>query len=254
MAVTGEPFLDLDVIRRNPKVFLGYSDTTVSHFTCYKAGVTSFYGPSILAGFAENGGLFDYMIAAVRAVLCTAEPTVIAPNQDGWTCERSNWGDPSFQDQKRRLQPGSGWRWLQGSGVHRGTLIGGCVEIVDWLRATPVWPGPDEWRDTILFLELSEERPSPKAFTRMLRSLGATGALHGARAILFGRPYGDETTFDAYDAVLQQVCRDLSLDTLPIVTRMDFGHTDPMCVLPYGVEAEVDCVTRTLRLVEPAVT
>jgi muramoyltetrapeptide carboxypeptidase LdcA involved in peptidoglycan recycling len=51
------PFLDYSVIRENPKVFLGYSDSTVTHFAFLKAGVISFYGPSIMAGFDENGGL-----------------------------------------------------------------------------------------------------------------------------------------------------------------------------------------------------
>jgi muramoyltetrapeptide carboxypeptidase LdcA involved in peptidoglycan recycling len=49
------PYTDINVIRQNPKIFLGFSDTTVTHFACYKAGLTSFYGTSILVGFAENG-------------------------------------------------------------------------------------------------------------------------------------------------------------------------------------------------------
>src|SRR6201996_4407417 len=55
------PFLDYSVIRENPKVFLGYSDTTVTHFAFLKAGVVSFYGPSVMAGFDENDGLLRYM-------------------------------------------------------------------------------------------------------------------------------------------------------------------------------------------------
>ena len=51
------PWLDLDAIRANPKIFLGYSDSTVTHFAFLKAGVTSFYGPSIMAGFDEPGSL-----------------------------------------------------------------------------------------------------------------------------------------------------------------------------------------------------
>jgi muramoyltetrapeptide carboxypeptidase LdcA involved in peptidoglycan recycling len=51
------PFLDYSVIRENPKVFLGYSDSTITHFAFLKAGVSSFYGPSLMAGFDENGGL-----------------------------------------------------------------------------------------------------------------------------------------------------------------------------------------------------
>ena len=88
------PFLDLSVIRENPKVFLGYSDTTVSHFACLKAGVVSFYGPAVMAGFAENGGLFPYMTSSIRRNLCSTEPTgLIIPNAEGWTCERLDWAD-----------------------------------------------------------------------------------------------------------------------------------------------------------------
>lgn len=51
------PHIDLKAIAQNPKVFIGYSDTTVNHFVCLKAGLSSFYGSSILAEFAENGAL-----------------------------------------------------------------------------------------------------------------------------------------------------------------------------------------------------
>ena len=54
------PHIDLNVIADNPKVFLGYSDPTVLHFGCLKAGLGSFYGPTIMAGFAENGGMHAY--------------------------------------------------------------------------------------------------------------------------------------------------------------------------------------------------
>jgi len=67
------PFLDLAVIRENPKVFLGYSDTTVTHFACMKAGLVTFYGPAIMAGFSENGGLFPYMTSSIRRTLFSAE-------------------------------------------------------------------------------------------------------------------------------------------------------------------------------------
>ena len=117
------PFLDLTVIRENPKVFLGYSDTTVSHFACLKAGVVSFYGPAVMAGFGENGGLFPYMISSIRRNLCSTEPIgLIIPNADGWTCERLDWAEPGLQNQPRRLNQCSGWHWLKGTGIRRGKL------------------------------------------------------------------------------------------------------------------------------------
>jgi muramoyltetrapeptide carboxypeptidase LdcA involved in peptidoglycan recycling len=39
----------------------------------------------------------------------------------------------------------------------------------------------------------------------------------------------------------------------PIVAAIDFGHTDPFFVLPYGVKAEIDCDARTCSIVESAV-
>jgi muramoyltetrapeptide carboxypeptidase LdcA involved in peptidoglycan recycling len=117
------PFLDLSVIRENPKVFLGYSDTTITHFAFLSAGVTSFYGPSIMAGFDENGGLPPYMAESVRQVLFAPAPCLsISPNHDGWTSASWEWGDEKRNQKKRKLQPCSGWRWLQGTGQHRGPL------------------------------------------------------------------------------------------------------------------------------------
>ena len=54
------PYIDFEVIRNNPKIFMGYSDTTIAHFMCLKANLSSFYGPSIMAEFAENIKIFDY--------------------------------------------------------------------------------------------------------------------------------------------------------------------------------------------------
>jgi muramoyltetrapeptide carboxypeptidase LdcA involved in peptidoglycan recycling len=248
------PFLDLALIRDNPKPFLGYSDSTVIHFACFKAGLVSFYGPSIMAGFAENGGLFPYMVSSVRQNLfCTEAAGQIAPNTDGWTCERLEWADPELQTQSRKLYPCSGWRWLQGTGIHRGRLMGGCVEVVDWLRGSPVWPDLAVWRESVLFLELSEEAIAPSTLVRILRSIAATGALQAVRGILFGRPYGEESSFGAYDMALREVCRELGLESLPVVTQMDFGHTDPMFVIPYGVEAEIDCDRQQFRYTDAAV-
>jgi len=250
------PFLDLSVIRENPKVFVGYSDTTVTHFAFLKAGVTSFYGPSIMAGFDENGGLLQYTVESVRQMLFGPSilPAPISPNQDGWTCASFAWGDERRNEKPRRLQPCSGWRWLRGRGQHRGQLIGGCLEVIDWLRGTPIWPDQSVWRNSVVFLEISEEAPSALAVVRTLRALAATGALLEARGILMGRPYGDETKFEEYDAALLQVIGELRLDSLPLVTQMDFGHTDPKFVVPYGIEVEIDCDRQQIRLLESATT
>lgn len=47
------PYIDYGVIYNNPKIFMGYSDTTVSHFMMRKAGLVSYYGPSVCVNLAN---------------------------------------------------------------------------------------------------------------------------------------------------------------------------------------------------------
>lgn len=252
------PYLDLQIIQANPKIFLGFSDTTVTHLACFKAGLVSFYGPSIMAGFAENGGLFPYTVASLRKTLFSAEPIgELLPNPNGWTAEFLDWADPSLQTQRRAVHPSTGWRFLQGQGRVQGQLIGGCLEVLDWLRGTPLWPNRTAWQGAILFLETSEEAPTPGFVARVLRAFGALGILDQISALWFGRPGGDvpEEQFVAYDrAILQVVAEEHGLADLPIVTGMDFGHTDPVFVIPYGVHAQVDCERQACAILESAVT
>jgi len=252
------PYISLDVIRANPKVYVGYSDSTISHMICHKAGLISFYGPSILSGFAESGGMFPYMVDSVRNTMFSAEPPgLIKPNTTGWTVEQKDWANTEFQKERRNLNPSTGWNWLQGSGTTRGRLIGGCIEVLDWLRGTDYWPSADHWDGAILFLEASEDMPSPNLVWYYLRTYAALGILHKLSGILYARPGGDSMPpeqFAAYDEVLLQVVAvEEGLTHLPIISNMDFGHTDPMMVLPYGVTAEIDCEKQQFSILESGV-
>jgi muramoyltetrapeptide carboxypeptidase LdcA involved in peptidoglycan recycling len=118
--------LNLELLAANPKVFLGYSDSTVTQMALLKAGITSFYGPAIMAGFAENGGLHDYLVEAVRRTLFEpGAPYVWSENRDGWTVEHLDWSDPTSQQRRRELRPSTGWRW-HGGATRKGATVVGC--------------------------------------------------------------------------------------------------------------------------------
>lgn len=156
------PYLDLDVIRSNPKVFLGFSDTTALHLACYAAGLTSFYGPSIMAGFAENGGMHAYTADGVHQAMFAAAPIGAVPiNTEGWTAGPTDWASSSLQAQPRHLQPADAPRILQGSGTATGHLLGGCAEVLEMTKGTAWWPDKAAWQGAILFFETSEDAPSP---------------------------------------------------------------------------------------------
>ena len=251
------PYLDLEVIRSNPKIYMGYSDATITHMACFKAGLVSFYGPSIMSGFAENTGLFPYIVDSVRKSLFSSAPIgTIKPNTEGWTVEMLDWANPENQSRKRSLTPTSGWKFLQGEGVRQGHLIGGCLDVLEFLRGTEFWPEPSAWQNAILFLETSEDAPPPSILKYALRSYASMGILKQLSGILFGRPGGNfpPDRFKEYDeAIHLVVTEEEGLSDLPIITHMDFGHTDPIFVLPYGVKAEIDCDNQQFTILENAV-
>lgn len=249
------PFLDLNVIRDNPKIFLGFSDSTITHLACYKAGVSSFYGTSILVGFAENGGMHQYQIDDIRRTLFSAEPIgQIMPNTSGWTSDRSVWEDPNSRHIKRNLTESTGWNFLQGKGIAKGRLIGGCVEVLEFLKGTDYWIPVEEWQDAILFIETSEDMVFPENFRWMLRNYAAQGILHRLKGVIMGRPYLNKYKEEYNEALLKVIRDEEGLDSLPIITEMDFGHTCPTFTIPMGAMAEIDCDQKTFSIPESGVT
>ena len=250
------PYLDLAVIRDNPKVFLGFSDTTSLHLACFAAGLTSFYGPSIMAGFAENGGTHDYTADGVRQALFSTEPAGLVPvNSEGWTAERLDWGNPALHGQRRVLQPADPVRVLQGKGIAQGHLLGGCIEVLEMVKGTAWWPALDAWRGAILFIETSEEAPPPEFLRYWLRNYAAQGILGVLNGIVLARPdpKGDERYREKLEAALIAALAEAGLADLPVLSGLDFGHTQPMLTLPYGVQARIDCGTGRMSILEAGV-
>ena len=211
-----------------------------------------------MAGFAENCGMFPYMVESVRRTLFSAEPIgVIKPNQAEWTVEYLPWENPKNQSIRRKLNPCTGWKFHQEKGVVEGQLFGGCVEVLDWLRGTDYFPSAKDLYGAVLFLETSEEMPPPSFLTRFVRCLAAMGILDGLSGILLGRPGGgvDPATLHEYDdALCKAVREEYGLNDMPIVTNMDFGHTDPMFVLPIGTKVRIDSAKQEIAIDEAAVT
>ena len=246
------PLIDLDLLREHPKAFLGYSDSTITHMALRRAGVVSYYGPAVMAGFAENGGLHEYLVRGVRSMLFEPSPTTPwPPNTDGWTVEHLDWSDPDLQEQPRSLNPTKGWRWHGGT-TAVGPSVAACMEILDFLRGTEWMP---DLEGAVLLLETSEEAPPPEALLRFLRTLHLTGDLERLAGIVLGRPGGSDLGDDqrqAYDkAVLRAVRVEAGLDDLPVVTNVDFGHTDPMWTIPQGVDIQLNVDDQTITFVEP---
>ena len=126
------PYIDFNVIANNPKVFLGYSDSTITHWICMKAGLSSVYGPAILSEFGENVAVFDYTLEQFESVVMHANPIGEILPATAWTGERIEWVIENAHLQKQ-LQPNTAYKLLSGNGqgLVQGHLMGGCMEVLE---------------------------------------------------------------------------------------------------------------------------
>ncbi len=251
------PHLDLSVIRDNPKAFIGYSDATVLHFGCLKAGVGSLHGPSVMSGFAENGGMSTLSSTSFYCAAFVASPIgELARNVEGWTAEHVSWEDPSNQERLRRRSASNGAQRLRGNGRASGHLIGGCAEVLEMLKSTPWWPPPAYWDNAILFYETSEEAPADEFVLRWLRNFAAQGILQRLSGLILARPGGDmnDARCESQKAAVLKALDEVGLRDMPVLADLDFGHTDPILTLPYGASAEIDCESASVRILEAGVT
>ncbi|WP_047384319.1 S66 peptidase family protein [Cetobacterium sp. ZWU0022] len=246
------PFIDFNIIKNNPKVFMGYSDSTVTHFICLKAGISSFYGPSILAEFAENLEMFDYTKYWFEKTVFEKLPIGNIPSSNVWTNEYLPW------DIKNKLTPrntfiNKGYELLQGTKTVQGHLIGGCMEVLEMIKCTEIWPSKKIWKNAILFLEVSESITTPLHLEYWLRNYGAQGILNSINGIIFGKPRHSKF-YDEYKQILLKVIRDeYNLKDLPILYNLNFGHTSPIITIPFGAQAEINCEQISFKILEAGV-
>ena len=246
------PHIDYDVIRDNPKIFMGYSDTTVNHFMMYKAGLGSFYGPSIMCEFGEYVKMFDYTAEAVKAVLF--EDTIgyeIKPSPE-WSDDFIPWCEENQNIQKLMKPDLHGYEILQGKGKAVGHLLGGCIDVFTMVIGTEIFPTVEQWKDAILFIETSEDRPSPDFVKWTLRNLAAQGILKVLNGIIVGKPQGEQYYEEYKEAILKVVAGEEKLTYLPIIYNVNFGHAMPIGVIPYGITVQLDCDEKRITLLESA--
>jgi muramoyltetrapeptide carboxypeptidase LdcA involved in peptidoglycan recycling len=242
------PLLDFDLIRENPKIFVGYSDVTVLNVAIWqKTGLTTFNGPMLLTDFGEHPRVYaytrDYFLKAVARAIPIGK---IAPAAR-WTEEFQDWGKQEDLQRPRKLRKSAGWTWLK-PGAMEGRLVGGCIESLQHLRGTSYWP---DWRDAIWFFETSEEKPSPETVDGMLMDYENMGVLAKLHGMIVGRPmgYSDEEKQRLRERILERT----SKYQFPVICDMDFGHTAPLFTLPLGCRARIDSQQQEFEILEAAV-
>ncbi len=143
----------------------------------------------------------------------------------------------------------SDYETLQGSGIVSRKLLGGCIDVFPMVIGTEIWPTKEQWKDKILLLETSEEKPSPDLLTYYLRNLGAQGILNVIQGIIVGKPQ-DEKYYEEYKEVYKKVLKEFHQEELPVLYNVNIGHACPIGILPVGTDIQVDFTNKKIYLLE----
>jgi muramoyltetrapeptide carboxypeptidase LdcA involved in peptidoglycan recycling len=152
----------------------------------------------------------------------------------------------------REFNKNTEYEILQGRGKTKGKLIGGCLEVIEYIKGTSLFPEVEIFDETILFLETSEVMPPIWFFEDSLRNYGSMGILNRVNGIIFGKPQGNQF-YEEYKTVIKEVLAEFGKDHMPVLYNASFGHNEPKCCIPYGVLAEIDCDEKTFSILESAV-
>lgn len=245
------PYLDRKIITNNPKILMGYSDTTTLLTYINQLGLVTFNGPAIMSGFFQADKFPQQFKDHVREMLFEPKKEYQYRGYEHYSEGYQDWS----KKQTEKLNPrktSKGWKWLQGKSVVQGELFGGCIAVLEFMKGTEFWPKPNFWKNKILFLETSEDKPSPTQVKWMLRNYGMQGVYDKIKGLLFGRPrdYSDKEKKELDQNILEIIAKEFNKPDLPIITNMDFGHTDPQIILPLGIKSEIDCINQTIHLTE----
>ena len=241
------PYIDFDVIRENPKIFMGYSDTTINHFMMHKAGLVSFYGPTVMCEFGEYVKMFDYTKDADNSILFDNTPNFEIKSSPEWCRERIEWDEKNINVGKTLIPETHGYELLQGNGLVTGQLLGGCIDVFPMAFDTSIWP--TDWDDKILLLETSEDKPSPDFVYDILNNLGKQGIYNKVKGIIFGKPY-EEMYYEEYKEILRKVLSEYHRNDLPVLYNINIGHAFPNGILPLGTDVTVDFDNKKIYLTE----
>lgn len=222
------PYIDWNIIRTNPKYFIGSSDNSVLLNAIYaKTGIRTYFGPNYFK-FGMKLGL-EYMIEYLRKSIMSDQAYSVLPAKE-WS------NDKWYKDQNVRSFHTNNGYTLYHPGHGKGTIIGGNLNSLNLLQGTEYMP---DLTNTILFIEDDDFAGDLcfGEFSRNLESLLQTTPAQSIKGIVVGRfPIRAEMTDEKLSFIFGSKSY---LKDIPIIFNMDFGHCDPTLTFPIGGTAEI---------------
>lgn len=218
-------YIDFELIKRNPKIFCGFSDITALQGAIYKkTGLITYSGPHFSSFGVKHG--FEYTLESFIHAVTNDAPYEIAAS--------SHWSDDSwYLDQEdRNYIKNNGYITIQ-EGDAEGKLIGGNLCTLNLLQGTEFMPS---LKDSILFIEDDEESHA-LTFDRDLQSLLHLPDAREIKGILIGRFQKNSQVTD--EALKRIINSKKELQGIPVIANVNFGHVEPFATIPIGGRAAI---------------
>ena len=206
------PLVDFDAIRKNPKVFMGFSDITalLTSITT-RSGLVSFHGPVVTSLAGASDMTSNTLFSAISS------------------------------DRPLEVQPAHG-AVIQ-AGRAQGAVTGGNLATLGHLLGTPFQAG---FKDRILLIE--DRGEAPYRIDRMVSQMKLAGCFKGIVGLVLGsfEKCGDP---DGIYHIFEEHFRDVHI---PILAGFDIGHGKQNTTIPFGIEAVLDTDKQILSYTQPA--
>ena len=200
-------FLDYDIIRKNPKIICGYSDiTSITNIINYKTGLVTFSGTNFKT-IATDETDFSLNEIIKRFVNCNLD----LGNEKDYKVLRD--------------------------GTATGKLIGGNLSLIRGLVAGEY---KIDFNDKILFIEELGFETDPAMVSNHLYFMKQNGVFDKIKGLWIGN-YNHESGISLEKILFDVIGENYNF---PIIKSNNFGHIEEKIVIPIGVKAKIDTVSK----------
>ncbi|MDO4697634.1 MAG: LD-carboxypeptidase [Pasteurellaceae bacterium] len=235
------PYIDYAFFKQHPKIIIGYSDVTALLLAIYaKTGITTYYGPAMVASFGEFPPFVEQTFAYFElALMQRFSASSILPTPESWTEEFIAW-----EEQQRSKIGKKNQLVTVNQGKVTGRLIGGNLNTMQGIWGTEYMP--EIRQGDILFIE--DSLKDAATVERSFALLKCSGVFDRIGGLILGKHelFNDLGTGRKPYEILQEVMGNVNF---PVLAEFDCAHTHPMLTLPLGEKIELDATAKQIRLV-----
>jgi len=236
------PYIDYDSYRKDPKIIVGYSDVTAILFGIYAmTGISTFYGPALVATFGELEPFNELSYRYFNDVLVQKDMnSYLFQMPNVWTEDYMDW------ESQTSSKIGQQNQWLtRKEGMVEGRLIVGNLNTM-----TGIWGSqymPKIVKGDVVFIE--DSLKDIATLERLFSMLKLNGIFDIIGGLILGKheKFDDRGTGRKPYEILEEVMGDYNF---PFLAEVDCCHTHPMFTMPIGVRVRLNATNKAIEMLE----